>query len=743
MPFDPVSYSQDTDGGVTFAGTDGASLRLPPTPAVRAQMARIDEQMQAAQQVAPVAPVGATVAVTGATTGLGQSAPGGAGEAPPAPPPIVSTGPADEPMASTAPMPTVAQMAPGMSAGGHGSADDPMPIAGAPGGPPQPKGKIDPNTVQFASPSAMGAGPDASATPDLDTAAGRVRAINDRILASPGTPYYRIAGHPEFERRTNVQRERELGPDPALIEERNAIESGPSRYAPTPLPAATIRPWVVRDLFEAPPEAKTEAQKEAWATGVAKKAAEDGTSMATLAATMPERRIVAPKNLNGELVDQYESDKRDERAALVRAVDEKRAQQATLHHEANAQQQAMAQKRADDYGQRGILGGEERKGELAADESQAVADAAGARAAKNDEYATQKRDLYEEQASKLAKITGDIDTTLKSVRDAKVDPDKFWKDKSTGTKLAAAIFQALGAYGAAITHSPNFAMQIMDNAVQQNIDAQVKNIEKQKGDLSDLQMLYKSVLDQTGSKVAAVEAMKSAAFATIDDQLAQKAAIAGTEKARVNAQQIRGRIRLGQIDREAAISAAVRGKEATASRVIPEQAARVGGGPKTLEQQLHEAERAYKSEAEYAKAKGEVVKATGGDKPLERFVVGGTTYEAPNISTPTEGADIRKKSAAANVQQVILDKLKKLGPYASKDPTVNGQQRALILEFTQNDQAAKGEGITHEADVEASQKTASDFFSGEANVANWEELMKRRIESQMEQAGARPARTKK
>lgn len=80
---------------------------------------------------------------------------------------------------------------------------------------------------------------------------------------------------------------------------------------------------------------------------------------------------------------------------------------------------------------------------------------------------------------------------------AKVDPEKFWKDKGTGGQILGAVAIALGSLGAAMAKTPNFALQIIDNAIARDIAAQEKNLDQnwkkvdsERGILGDLRQIY-------------------------------------------------------------------------------------------------------------------------------------------------------------------------------------------------------------------------------------------------------------
>jgi hypothetical protein len=82
------------------------------------------------------------------------------------------------------------------------------------------------------------------------------------------------------------------------------------------------------------------------------------------------------------------------------------------------------------------------------------------------------------------------------IKNAKIDPNHFWQDKSTGQKIMAVVGMALGAGGAAATGSPNFALQTIQGAVDRDIDAQKANLGK-------LQSLYGYHIQQGNDDLAA------------------------------------------------------------------------------------------------------------------------------------------------------------------------------------------------------------------------------------------------
>lgn len=92
-----------------------------------------------------------------------------------------------------------------------------------------------------------------------------------------------------------------------------------------------------------------------------------------------------------------------------------------------------------------------------------------------------------EQDQAISKLSAeqqfkDIRAQMDQAKQMQVDPQKWWKDRGAGRSVLAAISMGLGAAGSVMSgmHGkavPNFAMDIIQKAIEQNVDAQTKNIE--------------------------------------------------------------------------------------------------------------------------------------------------------------------------------------------------------------------------------------------------------------------------
>lgn len=94
------------------------------------------------------------------------------------------------------------------------------------------------------------------------------------------------------------------------------------------------------------------------------------------------------------------------------------------------------------------------------------------------EMETKKNDLVAQNQVRLDADIAEAKKQFQDYKDMKIND--YWEDKSTGTKIAAALAVGLGALGSALSGRNNDALTIMNNAVENDFNRQRENILKQK-----------------------------------------------------------------------------------------------------------------------------------------------------------------------------------------------------------------------------------------------------------------------
>lgn len=144
------------------------------------------------------------------------------------------------------------------------------------------------------------------------------------------------------------------------------------------------------------------------------------------------------------------------------------------------------------------------QGELGADKAGLIADTienaqnADSQIAKNEE--ARKAELEERvNAYKTA-----VDNYVKTPNQT------FWEKKGTGARVMGGIAMALGALGAGMTHGPNFAMDIINKAIDDDLNHQKLELEKQGQNVRNNESLLGQMRLKFGDERQAEIAAKSA-----------------------------------------------------------------------------------------------------------------------------------------------------------------------------------------------------------------------------------------
>jgi hypothetical protein len=110
--------------------------------------------------------------------------------------------------------------------------------------------------------------------------------------------------------------------------------------------------------------------------------------------------------------------------------------------------------------------------------------------------------IQEEYRKRLEKIDA------ASAELAKTPYKSFWSSKSTGEKILAAIAVGLGAYASAMNNQPNFALNIIQGAIDRDLAIQKAERAEQKGNIkeqkSTLDIAYKLYNDEATAEAAVV-----------------------------------------------------------------------------------------------------------------------------------------------------------------------------------------------------------------------------------------------
>lgn len=605
-----------------------------------------------------------------------------------------------------------------------------------------------------APPAGLGAG-----MPGIDAFASDTEALRAIRRQQIAAEYAKRPGYtparPETRQDTSGQRQRSMGPDPEITQRQREIQSGPQRLERIAPPEIRYSPLDVLSVAEPPPEAKTDKQKIAWAKSRAEALSKQGISMAQALATGElggENTSWRPANwdkLSGEEQDALAKSPaalraQQQRLAIVEGIDARHKQALDATGAANEAARARYDRDVQRFGPEGIAGAVTAQAQA---EQRAIDAAVGTHEAKGEAdraFLEKKAKLLEEQAAASQGVIDQIRRTADDLKSAKIDPNAFWASRSTGQKLALAIASGMGAFAQAMGAGPNTAQQIIDKAVDDDVRAQLANIDKKSKDLTAGQQLYKQILDQTGDKIAAADALRLAAYSAVDSKLAEAQQTAKSEIALSKIQELRGRVELQRLDQDAALTERMRGTEGVNFRVDPARAASYGGGPNldkiaALQQAMVSASH---GQAMIDMALGEAAAKAAKAGPSERAVLGGQTYDLTNVTSSAEGAKMREKLAAVAKMESDLRNVKEARSKFLRNLISKAQLENAVQRYSSGQSALEGQGVVREGEMKLTLDAMTDRIAGDDVIKDLEKGTKVITNELLTQAGAVPRRAR-
>lgn len=125
-----------------------------------------------------------------------------------------------------------------------------------------------------------------------------------------------------------------------------------------------------------------------------------------------------------------------------------------------------------------------------------------------------RRQIAEDSASKL-------EAAQKELEDTKIDVEKAYG--GTAGRILSAVAVAMGAFGASLTGGPNYALQIVNDRINRDLEAQRSELDKKKGKVSELGRLLQRNEDLLGNASHAATLTRAQTFKALADDVDARA----------------------------------------------------------------------------------------------------------------------------------------------------------------------------------------------------------------------------
>lgn len=267
-----------------------------------------------------------------------------------------------------------------------------------------------------------------------------------------------------------------------------------------------------------------------------------------------------------------------------------------------------------------------------------------------------------EKAAALSEGMTKLTTLTEEVRDRQVK--NYWADKSTGSKILAAIGIAIGGGLQGMRGGPNPALQVINQAIEADLVKQKANIAKGFGDLAEQKSLMAETSKIYDSQIVAEEAARAAGYRSVANDLDILAQKADTVEKRENINILSEQVKLLASQSEQAFQQSLRADvtQQLTTKVIPAKTVTVGDIIKT------------QGYVDY----NEMVKKKKADTFVPAY---GGFARYGNDDAQKLAVDARDRQAAKNVLNKLIDFRNKHGEWNVLNPAERAYASALHNEF--------------------------------------------------------------
>lgn len=149
-----------------------------------------------------------------------------------------------------------------------------------------------------------------------------------------------------------------------------------------------------------------------------------------------------------------------------------------------------------------------------------------------------------EQQDALRFAETEMDTLNQEVRETKIDPNAYWTNQNAFGKALSAISVALGAFAQGYSGGrvPNTALQLMNAAIEREIDAQKANLANKRASLADKRSVYAMARQRFGDAEQAENYTRARLQEALGATVSQYRGEARTEQLRLGGEKLTAEI---------------------------------------------------------------------------------------------------------------------------------------------------------------------------------------------------------
>ena len=343
----------------------------------------------------------------------------------------------------------------------------------------------------------------------------------------------------------------------------------------------------------------------------------------------------------------------------------------------------------------------------------------------------------------MAKRQTEMDELRADIASTKIDPGAYFSNMSGFSKMLSLFSVALGGFSEGYSGGrlKNVGLQMLDDAIARDVDAQKANLAAKRGKLADAQSVYGLARQKFGDDQAAMDYARARQYEQLANVAKRFQGEARTEELANKAAQLGSMFE----DRRNILEQSIKQRTAQANELARARAAQAAAGPSFRQQK--EALELEKLGAEVQLAK----RKAAGEEPGEMATVvfEGKSYRVPK----SQQKELAEMAASADATRTNIEAMKALeaspGFYLPGGSGGEKRARAKQLAGIASAGLARVRSSGFNPSIPIEERAAEDVGGGvpwTTSSSNWRASMDAIVESAAEQArarlqavGARPA----
>lgn len=111
-------------------------------------------------------------------------------------------------------------------------------------------------------------------------------------------------------------------------------------------------------------------------------------------------------------------------------------------------------------------------------------------------FSQEREERLKLQKQREEKLRNEVTAATNEFKSSQVDPERFFNKKGTASKILAALAAGIGAYASAMSGTRNFALEIINQAISDDIEAQKVSIAQKGGLISERRNLLQDLINK-------------------------------------------------------------------------------------------------------------------------------------------------------------------------------------------------------------------------------------------------------